>query len=324
MKTLFYACILTSICCIVNAQARPIINHTFNENVQFITVAFHPTLPLLAASARGGNVYVWDLETKELLQTLEVTRGEFLPAAPIIAFSPDGTYLSVVDGVTSEVALWDFANGERVWQRIDHTQGAFANCFLSDSEFLTSGLEGTLKLRPIDTGEPEVIFSLQSSPEPVGGYIGLVDCDQKARTVLLSSVYNFDNMLLEYNISSQKIAARYELGATPFFVAYSPDFSYVAATGSTSGVRIWQRGEATPLATFTTQGKPGNVAFGPDQLFLFGDSLGNLNLTHLNNLSSVETLTPHSGLVFDITLDPSGRYLATIGEDKTLILWTFE
>lgn len=313
----------------VNAQTRPVISHTFDEGVQFTNVAFHPTQALMVVGAKGkinlgvinkGAVYIWDLRTNSVVKKYETAN-----ATPLIAISPDGENLSVIDGASGEVELLNFSTGERIWKRTDYPQGVYGNCFLGDTELLTSGLDATVKLHELSTGEPQIVFNGRSGV--YNGWVTLMDCDPNADTALLPGVSDFDRtLLLEYDIMNQKFLTGYKLGDTPIFVAYSPDFDYVAANTRVNGVRIWKRGEPTSIAMFDLQGQPGEgaVAFGPDGLFMFGDSLGNLNLTHLDDLSTVETVTPHSGLVFDIAVDPTGQFMATVGEDETLILWTFE
>ncbi|MEM6427060.1 MAG: AAA-like domain-containing protein, partial [Cyanobacteria bacterium P01_D01_bin.128] len=63
--------------------------HTFAGNATTFGVAFHPQLPLLAATNLDGSLQIWELESKTLVQTIQAHNG----AAWSLAFSPTGEFL---------------------------------------------------------------------------------------------------------------------------------------------------------------------------------------------------------------------------------------
>ncbi|MEM6592940.1 MAG: WD40 repeat domain-containing protein, partial [Cyanobacteria bacterium P01_C01_bin.73] len=76
--------------------------HTFAGNATTFGVAFHPQLPLLAATNLDGSLQIWELESKTLMQTIQAHNG----AAWSLAFSPTGEFL-VSGGADHHAKVWN-------------------------------------------------------------------------------------------------------------------------------------------------------------------------------------------------------------------------
>ena len=79
-------------------------------------VAFSPTDNLLATGGADGTVRLWDIETQELVRTIE--HGSYTSGGnPIsVAFSPDGSRLAVSGrGYALNATVWDVSSGNQVY-----------------------------------------------------------------------------------------------------------------------------------------------------------------------------------------------------------------
>jgi WD40 repeat protein len=102
-------------------------------------VAVHPDgnrvaaggVDYLSTGERDGAVCVWDVATKERIQTFD--RGVYG-----VAFDPSGRYLAGA-GLSDRVYVWDLATGEQVFDLDGHSDKVNAVAFSPDGSYLLSG-----------------------------------------------------------------------------------------------------------------------------------------------------------------------------------------
>ena len=122
------------------------------------TLSHHPVEPAIACGA-DSTVYVWNLETKQLLNTLEDHGGRIWD----VDFSADGRYLASASYDYS-AKLWDWERGICLHTFQGHDTWAFGLCFSPDGQILaTSGMDKTVKLWNCSTGE--CLRSLQTGDD---------------------------------------------------------------------------------------------------------------------------------------------------------------
>lgn len=119
-------------------------------------IALSPNGRTLASGGRTPNVTLWNLNTGEVLQTLDIDPDNSVGSeVHSIAFSPDGQHLAVAISTwykdlalwsENVVQVWDVATGTSIarWQGHDETVRSIA--FSTDGKTLISaGEDGTIK-----------------------------------------------------------------------------------------------------------------------------------------------------------------------------------
>ena len=109
--------------------------HNPNSDLRMYTVQYAPHGGLLAAAHLDGKVRVWDADGMNLRAQFEVD-GRFIYGA--LSFSPDGLWLAS-GSQRGNIALWDPASGQRVWNNGEHAGYAYTVGFGRDSRTLVSG-----------------------------------------------------------------------------------------------------------------------------------------------------------------------------------------
>jgi len=110
------------------------------------SVCFSPDNSKIAAASDATNIYVWDVETKSLLQTLEGHQG----AVRAVAYSADGEWLASGDN-DYIVRLWDASTGEAVAVLHGHADTVRSVSFMPDGKSFVSGAQdGTIRLWSVD------------------------------------------------------------------------------------------------------------------------------------------------------------------------------
>jgi eukaryotic-like serine/threonine-protein kinase len=125
-------------------------------------MAFSPDGKRLACASAGKTVKLWDAESGQLLQTLQLAHN-FLG----FAFSPDGKRLaSASDDKT--VKLWDALSGNEIRTLRGHTSIVFNVAFSPDGKRLASASDdSTVKVWDVESGDE--LFALRGHAQAVRG-----------------------------------------------------------------------------------------------------------------------------------------------------------
>jgi WD40 repeat protein len=126
----------------------------FSETAYEVTVendnaVFSPDSRYLATANTDNNVYLWEIETRNLIHRL----SGHLDDINQLIFTPDGRYLITASNDLSAV-IWDVETGQEVHRLVGHDEPIVALAVSADSALVATGgdLPGII-MWDIDTGE---------------------------------------------------------------------------------------------------------------------------------------------------------------------------
>jgi len=121
-----------------------------------VSTSISPDGRYLAAGGRTGAIYIWDLETDELLdQALQVAAENDTTDPVVMALVFDRDSQMLMAGYrNSDIVVWDFKSGAtRLPPLQGHTDWVLSLAISPDNQLLASGgRDGTVRLWDIDTG----------------------------------------------------------------------------------------------------------------------------------------------------------------------------
>ncbi len=253
-------------------------------------VAFSPDGKWLASVDKHGDVRVWDIATRTVVQRL-APRGKTITGDTVgsinhrqvesVAFSPDGTLLAEATSESSllgSARLWDPGTGMQVRMLA----------------------EGERNVR-------EIVFS------PDGKQVAFNARDEQGA--------NHKIVLMEA-ATGQRVRELREPRLAVTRLAYSPDGTLLASAGATQVV-IWDLATGKPRHNFSAHKKAIQaVQFSPD-----GRTLATAGSDDYIRLWSVETgkrerqWEAKQGGVNALVYSPSGRTIITAGDNNAIALW---
>lgn len=305
------------------SNAKRLLGHTET----FVTsVAFSPVENIVASGGYDNKIIFWDAVTSELI-------GEPLLLKSVVrdlAYSPDGTILASTSCATSEgpfsgcdkaeILLWDVTSRKLIGTPlIGHQDYAISLSFNPDGKtLLSSSVDGTSILWDVDSGEVigEPLIGSYFVFSPDGKLLATLSEDKKSIV--------FVDILKRVNTGNPLIAPE---GAQLSAIAFNPDGKKIAATYDTSYIVIWDLDNEKIITQIFAglDNAAGKIIFSPD-----GSLIASQNLTApiLFNAQSGEpighSLTGHSSYVNDFSFSPDGKLLASVANDRSLILWNLD
>ena len=243
-------------------------------------VAFSPDGTRLATTGSGDStVRIWDPATGQ--QLAKLSHGG---KVAVVAFSPDGTRLATGRSDHRTARIWDPATGQQL-AKLSHSGGAttglLANLFIGggvwalafspDGTWLaTGGMDGTARIWDPATGQQLAELSHSGKIGKVVRAVAFSPDGTRLATTSSgdSTVRIWDPATGQQlaKLSHGSLAARLGRGPVVREVAFSPDGTRLATTGSgDSTVRIWDPATGQQLAKLS-HGSKGvlAVAFSPD------------------------------------------------------------
>jgi WD40 repeat protein/tetratricopeptide (TPR) repeat protein len=289
-------------------------------------VVFSPDGKRLASLA-SENVMVWNLATRQVVQTL---RGHNDSAVGVV-FSPDGRHLASGGSMNSrrgsEVTVWDMATGQEVLTLRGHSDEVLAVAFSPDGRRLASGggkryFPGELRIWDAATGQGPLTLAGHRSHiqgiafSPDGR---LASCGSTDHTVRVWDGVTGEELLT--------LRGRFH----PEGVAFSPDGRRLASGASERSNLVSSEGEvtvwdaATGRETLTLRGhtkKVHSVAFSPNGKRLASAS-ADMTVRMWDAVTGEEerTFKGHTAPVWGVAFSPDGQRLASASDDRTVRVW---
>ena len=288
-------------------------------------VVFSPDGQTLASTSIGKILQLWDVETGDLLHTLE-HKNYFTD----VAFSPDGKMIaSAIGGRNGHILYFsDVETGQRLRTFTEHGYEINSIAFSPDGQTLAIGSQytirgndgGDLTLWDLDTGT--LLHTL------VGHSYYILDVAFSPDGQTLTSASG-EGTLRFWNVETGQLLYTLDDHTNNINdVAFSPDGRILAiASGDSDGhagtdptIRLWDLGTRSILYTMT--GHPFySVAFSPDgQILASGSHDGAIGLWDINTGRLLRSLTGHARTVKTL-FSPDGQILASGSHDGAIGLW---
>ena len=285
------------------------------HNDSVLSVAFSPTGKTLASGGADGNIFLWDVASRQRMgKPLTGHAGSVLS----VAFSPDGKILAS-GSADGNIFLWDVAGRQQMGEPLTgHTDSVLSVAFSPDGLTLASG------------SADESIFlwdvaGRQRMGKPLTGHAGSV----------LSVVFSPDGKILASGSADETIflwdvAGRQQLGEPltghngwVLSLAFSPDGLMLASGSADESIFLWDVAGRQLLGQLAGHTNPvHSVVFSPDGGTLASGSADeSIFLWDVAGRQLLGQLAGHTDWVTSVAFSPDGQTLASGSYDATVILW---
>lgn len=324
-----------------------------NSSGSTLTVAFHPTQPLVATGDVNGFIKLWQNTDGQLTQTIASQHG----LVRTLAWNPRGTTLAS-GGDDSFVRLWSLPTGHPQQTFAGHTGPVWKLAFLSDNTHLiSSSTDSSLRLWHIPTakllrtlrGHSASVNDLALHPAGHQLVSGSHDTALKrwdvfysrhplvlpVNTVPTSLAFTADSQYLlsketDHQFRCWIVATGQPCPAPPGptarpalpRLAVSPDSRLQATAAPDHTIRLFDTAQSQELSCLRGHTKDITaLAFSADgQRLASGSHDRSIRIWDVATGREVLTIQDHQQAITALAFSPDGRHLASASRDRTIRL----
>jgi WD40 repeat protein len=309
MKSLFIAIVLAGLSLATHGQQISKFELTAAGS-EFFSVAINPDNRIIASGDQQGKIYLWDAESKALINTLVGHKERVLT----LAFSHDGSFLASA-GKDNTIIVWSTRHGIQEKILRGHSETITKLNFSADNKWLVSGsADKKVILWNFIKGEIDQIL-LESSKE-----ISHVAFTHDGKILAVSG---FDGTTTFWSTSNWKIQKKLSPAAGRIrSLAFSPDDRFVAIATEKKGVQIYEVYSGY-LNKAINEHKDivYDLQYSVDGRYLFTGSLDNtIRIYDEEKKQTIASLGPFYNFL-SLTLSSNGKFLVVVDATAKLKLY---
>lgn len=266
----------------------------------------------MAAGGGDGIVWLWEVESGELIGTL---RGEW-GLVRSISFSPDGARLAVGHGSDRAIILWDLPTQSASHVLRGHEESITSVLFSDDGRRLFSGSwDRTLRLWDLEAPDPSVTFRTPGVRQSA------VDFSSDGR--LATTVGSDETVRVWDCATGEAVATLADASLRPMCLDLSPDDRLLATGTRDNRVLIWNMMSGEPtVALEAHRDSVYCVAFnGESTLLASGANDYTAAIWSVHTGALLHRLRGHTERINAVAFSPDGTLLATASRDGSVRLW---
>ncbi len=288
--------------------------HTWQLNAPVYRIALSPDDLILASGSNCGDVLLWDVTTKELLNKFT---GHTMTVLDI-SFQPQGKLLASSSFDTS-IKIWDLNTGNCLRTLTEHTQVVSSVNFNSlGTQVASSGLDTLIKIWDVESGQclqtiqqhTRTVIDVLFSPNSQQLISGSQDLSVRIWDEVQPNEWNCSIVLQGHENTIWSIA----LSAT----------GKILVSSDQSGVlKLWDAKSGQCLKTFSSITKAfRSLAFHPNGHLIAGASHHpDIKIWNVETGKCDRSLQGHTSENWTVAFHPQGDLLASGGEDSSVRLW---
>jgi len=281
-------------------------------------VAWSPDGASLASASWDKSLRIWNGTSGDEMLVLSGLEDRNTS----VSWSPDGTMVAGYSYFDPNVYVWDTKTGDTLLT-LPHptTGGAAAVAWSPDGKFIAVAPANDTRLYVWDAATGDNVYTL------IGHTGTLSDVAWSPDGSKLASGGAGDQVIIWSAADGSEVHTLVAENSAVYALNWSPDGTRIAVSYFVDqSVKIWDAENGTllhsqpaagstaaaPVPEWTPDGSKIAVMTGDDSILVIDPTTGAL----------LETLTGHTGSIYEIAISPDGKRIASVSDDGTLRLWT--
>jgi WD40 repeat protein len=320
-----------------------------DADLDVTAVAFHPDGRSLVTKTYVGNVYLWDIESGDLVAT-----GHAGVLSSLLRFSPDGEHLVVLGEEGDNLSMLDAETLDELTTLPGYHSGWSAD-FSPDGLRLVSPLKREeallLDLAPVhelpsidvsDASDGRSVLSPDQSLVATAGDFGQINVRETATRELLWLAQGHDawSGAIDFSPDGANLASGSDDGTVAVWdtetgelllkwtavedswvntLFYSPDGAQIATAGFDGAVKVFNPATGEVILSLTHTTPVWGIAYnGAGELAVGNGASGTIDFWDPNSGEKLRVLN-NAPFIRTMVFDPDGEWLAAGGDDNVLI-----